>query len=76
MTPFLPIRCNRILNEMTPISIYEESQKILSYSMDNFTTIQGMKKLMQNKDTYELSIITCFCGNIDKEENKINYASV
>lgn len=27
VTPFLPIRCNKMMSEMSPISIYEESVK-------------------------------------------------
>lgn len=39
--------------------------------MDN---IKDMQNLMKQSDTYQLSIVTCFCASIDPEK-KYRYGS-
>ncbi len=54
---------------MSPISVFDESRRLLEESVGKVDPQAAINHLMKKKDTYELSVVTCFCASIDPLNN-------
>jgi len=54
---------------MSPISVFDESKRLLEESVGKVDPQSAINHLMEKKDTYELSVVTYFCASIDPFKN-------